>query len=256
MTPRNFILFLIVFTFFSSSAIAQIFNNLIVGKDVVFEEEDGIVAVEAEYFYKQSKSDIRQWYRTSKEEGAQVGRDEDGSHCTDAGNNAYLEILPDTRVTHGDKLIAGENFSNVAGQMGVLHYRVKINKPGRYYVWVRAFSSGTEDNGLHVGINGSWPETGQRLQWCDGKNAWRWESKQRTEKVHCGEPYLIFLDIEKAGVHEITFSMREDGFEFDRFMLTNEKDYVPQGIGPDVKLASGTLPEPYPLVTQDPISKQ
>lgn len=253
MKIRNLTVFLIVSTYLSGSVIAQKFNNPIVGSDVVFEEENGIVAVEAEYFYKQSKSDIRQWYRTSKEEEAKVGHDEDGSHCIDAGNNAYLEILPDTRVTHSDKLIAGENFSNVAGQMGILHYKVKINTPGRYYVWVRAYSCGAEDNGLHVGMNGNWPETGQRLQWCEGKNAWRWESRQRTEKVHCGEPYLIYLDIEKAGVHEITFSMREDGFEFDRFLLTNEREYIPQGIGPDVKLASGTLPESYPLVTLDPI---
>ena len=50
--------------------------------------------------------------------------------------------------------------------------------------------------------------------------------------------------------------MREDGFEFDRFLLTNNKEYIPQGIGSDVKLASGTLPVPYPLVTQDPVAKQ
>jgi len=256
MTPKKIILFLIILPYFSSQVNAQKFNDPIVECEVVFEEEDGIVAVEAEYFYKQSKSDIRQWYRTSKEEGAKVGRDEDGPHCKGAGNNAYLEILPDTRVTHGDKLTAGENFSNTAGEMGILHYKVKLNKPGRYYVWVRAYSCGAEDNGLHVGINGDWPETGQRLQWCEGKNAWRWESKQRTEKVHCGEPNLIYLDFEKAGVHEITFSMREDGFEFDRFLLSNEREYIPQEIGPDVKLASGTLPKPYPLVAQDPIAKQ
>jgi hypothetical protein len=251
MKIQHIIIVLLVYTISSYSLMAQKFNNPIVGDNVVFEEEDGIATVEAEYFYKQSKSDIRQWYRTSKEEIAYVGRDEDVIHCKDAGNNTYLEILPDTRVTHGDKLTAGENFSNAAGEMGILHYRVKINTPGRYYVWVRAFSSGTEDNGLHVGINGSWPETGQRLQWCEGKNEWRWESKQRTEKVHCGEPYLIFLDIEKAGVHEITFSMREDGFEFDRFLLTNEREYFPRGIGPEVKLASGNLPEPFPVIVKD-----
>ncbi len=50
--------------------------------------------------------------------------------------------------------------------------------------------------------------------------------------------------------------MREDGFEFDRFLLTNNEEYTPQGIGPEVKLASGTLPEPYPLVTEDPVAKQ
>lgn len=34
------------------------------------------------------------------------------------------EILPDTRITHGDKLTEEENFSNAAGAMAILHYRV------------------------------------------------------------------------------------------------------------------------------------
>jgi hypothetical protein len=251
MLLKKFSLISISLVFLISSLAAQKFTNPVIGNDVVFEERDGLLAVEAEYFYQQSKNEVRAWYRTSKNEIPKVGRDEDASHCKDAGNNAYLEILPDTRVTHGDKLIAGENFSNTPGQLAVLHYKVKINTPGRYYVWVRAFSVGSEDNGIHVGMNGDWPSTGARMQWCDGKKSWRWESKQRTEAVHCGEPFLIYLDIEKAGIHEITFSMREDGFEFDRFLLTNDKDYVPQGIGPDVFVASGTLPEPYPVVTEN-----
>jgi hypothetical protein len=167
---------------------AQPYDNPIASSDVVFQEENGMLAVEAEYFFKQTKTNVRQWYRVSRDEWPRVGRDEDGPHCKNAGNNAYLEILPDTRVTHDDKLMAGENFSNAPGQIAVLHYRVWINNPGKYYVWVRAYSSGTEDNGIHVGLNGDWPETGQRLQWCDGKNTWRWESKQRTQELHCGEP--------------------------------------------------------------------
>ena len=241
------VLFLIGFTVF-----AQNFTNPIVSEDVVFEEQNGLVAVEAEFFLKQTKNEVRQWYRTSKNEWPKIGRDEDGPHCKNAGNNAYIEILPDTRVTSGDKLIAGENFSNKGGEMAILHYNVKINTPGRYYVWARIYSEGAEDNGLHVGINGEWPSTGERLQWCDGKNSWRWDSKQRTQEVHCGEPYLIYLDIDKPGIHEITFSMREDGVEFDRFLLTNQKEYIPEGIGPDVKLATGKLPEPFPVVAENP----
>ena len=83
----------------------------IVSKDLVFEEIDGVVSVEAEYFYKQSLNDVRQWYRFSQGESPKVGRDPDKPHCKGASNNAYLEILPDTRVTHGDKLIVGENFA-------------------------------------------------------------------------------------------------------------------------------------------------
>ena len=49
----------------------------------------------------------------------------------------------------------------------------------------------------------------------------------------------------------MTFSMREDGFEFDRFLLTNLKDFLPEGVEPDVKLSSGKLPKPYPLVAEN-----
>ncbi|MFC2113029.1 DUF5060 domain-containing protein, partial [Bacteroidota bacterium] len=139
----------------------------------------------------------------------------------------------------------------------IVHYKVNFNTTGRYYVWVRAYSTGGEDNGLHVGVDGEWPETGQRLQWCDGKMSWRWESKQRTEEVHCGEPHLIYLDINKKGVHDITFSLREDGFEFDKFLMTTDIDYVPPANeGPQVKVKAGKLPEPFPVVEEDLAAKR
>ena len=135
--------------------------------------------------------------------------------------------------THDDELIPGENFFNTPGQAGVLSYRIKFSTTGRYYVWVRAYSTGTEDNGLHVGLNGSWPESGQRLQWCEGKNQWRWESKQRTPENHCGEPHKIYLDIPGPGIYTVQFSMREDGFEFDKWLMTMDRDFArPEDKGP------------------------
>jgi len=223
-------------------------NNNIVNEATVFEEKNGIVAVEAEYFYKQSKSEIRQWFRTSKNELSKVGRDDDGQHCYGASNNAYIEILPDERVAHADKLEPGKNFTDESGKMAIVHYKVKINKPGRYYVWARAFSTGGEDNGLHVGFDDQWPQHGNKMQWCDGRGHWTWASKQRTKEVHCGLAKEIYLDIEKAGVHDIQFSMREDGFEFDKFILTLDSNYVPIEGGPKTLLSKGTLPPPFAVV--------
>lgn len=220
----------------------------LVNDKLIFEEKEGIVAVEAEYFYKQSLTEIRQWYRTSRDETPDVPRDDDAPHCYGASNNAYLEILPDERVTHSDKLIHGENFSDDPGVLAVIHYRVKFNTPGRYYVWARAMSTGGEDNGLHVGLNGAWPEHGQRMQWCDGRGHWTWGSKQRTSEVHCGVPHEIYLEIKEAGVHDIRFSMREDGFEFDKFILTTDRDYVPIEEGPGMLVFQGSLPAPFPKV--------
>jgi hypothetical protein len=152
------------------------------------------------------------------------GPDGDKPHLGGASGN-YLEILPDTRRTHGDKLISGENFSNEPGRIAILDYSVEIPKAGRYYVWVRAYSTGSEDNGIHLGLDGEWPESGQRMQWCQGKNRWYWESKQRTQKQHCGVPHQIYLDIKKPGLQTISFSMREDGFEFGQFLLTRDRDF-------------------------------
>ncbi|WP_298338740.1 hypothetical protein [uncultured Algibacter sp.] len=228
---------------------AQSFNleKPTINKRAIFEEKNGIIAIEAEHFTKQSKNNLRQWYLTTKNKIANVGRDDDTQHCYEASNNAYIEILPDTRVTHSDKLIRGENFSDKPGEIAILNYKVKFNNSGRYYVWVRAKSTGTEDNGIHVGLNNTWPESGQRMQWCDGKGNWTWESKQRTKKEHCGIPNAIYLDIDKTGTHNIQFSMREDGFEFDKFILTNNINYVPVKKGPKPILVKGKLPKPFPV---------
>jgi hypothetical protein len=200
---------------------------------VIFEERNGLVAVEAEHFIQQTHTDKRQWYVTTRDVTPDVTPDGDENHAASASGGAYIEVLPDTRRTHADKLIGGENFSNEPGKLAVVSYRVHVNTPGRYYVWVRAFSTGSEDNGLHVGLDGAWPASGQRLQWCEGKQSWRWDSKQRTQKVHCGEPHKIYLDIATPGVRTISFSMREDGFEFDKWLMTTDRDMArPQGEGP------------------------
>lgn len=182
-------------------------------------EKNGTVAVEAEHFIKQEKDEIRKWYIINHET-ALLYKSVDTIQCTNASGNQFIAILPDTRVTRENKLIRGENFSNEPGKMAIISYKVQFSNPGKYYVWVRAFSTGAEDNGIHVGLNGDWPESGQRMQWCEGKNQWTWGSKQRTEEVHCGEEQLIFLEIPSPGEHVVSFSMREDGFRFDKFVLS------------------------------------
>ncbi|MEL6109007.1 MAG: DUF5060 domain-containing protein [Planctomycetota bacterium] len=221
----------------------------IAAPSLVFAERDGIVAVEAEHFFKQTLTKTRAFHLTHSESTPAIKPDGDPSHVGGASGGAYLEILPDTRRTHGDKLIRGTNFSPEPGKMAVLHYNVHFSTPGTYYVWVRAHSTGSEDNGLHVGIDGTWPSSGQRLQWCAGKQTWRWESKQRTEEEHCGEPYKIFLEVDKPGNHVIHFSMREDGFEFDKFILTTDREFErPGGVGPKTRLHAGELPKAFQFV--------
>lgn len=199
---------------------------------------DGAIVIEAEHFAAQRDDELRRWYVLENDgelpELAGAGEPttwtrSNLSASATASGRTFVKLLPDTRQTHDDKLIRDENFSPQPGKMAILDYPVYFDEPGRYFVWVRAYSTGTEDNGLHVGLDGQWPESGQRMQWCEGKRSWRWECAQRTAEKHCGEPMQIFLDIETAGRHLVHVSMREDGFTFDQLLLTRDRDYRPDG---------------------------
>ncbi|TWO33112.1 hypothetical protein E1J38_008035 [Seonamhaeicola sediminis] len=191
-----------------------------------FEEKDGLLVVEAENFHFNTDNESpRKFLLHTYGEDLPMGNK--NNHTETASGKAYLKALPDTRVTHDDKLIINENFFPIPGIGGMVSYKVKINNPGTYYVWVRAFSTGAEDNGLHVGVNGTWPKSGQRIQLCQGKHKWTWSSAQRVPENHCGDPQTITLTFDEAGEHIVSFSMREDGFELDKWILSKDKGYIP-----------------------------
>ncbi len=211
---------------------------------VNYEERNGFLVIEAEDYAHQAKSDVRRWFRIDKDNATHNYADADEAHYEGASGGAYLEILPDTRTNHSEKLIHNVNFIDKPGVMAILSYPVYINNPGRYYVWARAFSTGPEDNGFHIGLNGNWPASSQRLQFCKNKFQWTWSSAQRRPENHCGEPLTNWIDIDKPGVHTLMISMREDGIELDKLILAQDKSFKPTGLGPDITVTTpSALPE-------------
>lgn len=67
--------------------------------ELVFDEADGIVAVEAEHFYKQTLTEKRGWHITWQQNAPRLKPDADPAHVAGASGGSYLEILPDTRAT-------------------------------------------------------------------------------------------------------------------------------------------------------------
>jgi hypothetical protein len=201
----------------------------------VFEEVGGLVAVEAEHFAENDDNGTpRAWYVTSASMTPGITPDPDEPHVDGASGGAYVEGLPDTRVTHDDPLVSGESFFNTAGAGPTLTYRIHFNTPGTYYVWGRALTTGTEDNGAHVGIDDDWPSSGTRMQWCGSRGSWLWRNAQRDSGGSaCGVDGTITIDVETAGEHRVRISMREDGFELDKLVLTTDADYTPAGAGPE-----------------------
>lgn len=151
--------------------------------------------------------------------------DPDGNHSDQAGGSTYLELLPDVRVTHEDTFGPPVAYWGRGGEGPSADYLVNFPQAGRYYVHVRAYSTGTEDNGLHIGLNDNWPASGQRMQFCSAaKRSWWWSSAQRDAGGNgsCGAEKTIWLDVPSEGVHTVSISAREDGFEIDRLALIKD----------------------------------
>ncbi len=204
-------------------------------------ERNGRVIVEAEHYTSKRCNwvalwgveidmDERNWLEQSPNEFSQAQPDPDGFHAGPSGD-AYMECLPDLRVTEHDPLGPGTIYGDCVGGAS-LSYEIDFQTTGTYYVWVRVYSTGKEDNGMHVGIDGELPQTGVKIQWC-GPDVWRWSSAQRDSGGDpCGVDGTITIEVAEPGLHTVTFHQREDGCEFDRFMLTTNPDYVPLGAGP------------------------
>lgn len=210
-----------------------------------YEEQQGMVVIEAEDYASQHLDQDRRWVIFNKSQATHDYPDPDPTHLDGASGGSYIEILPDTRTNHDEALVDGKNFSNEPGQLAILSYPVLFNTPGRYYIWARAYSTGSEDNGVHFGLQGQWPESSARMQWCKGKHSWAWSSAQRREDNHCGEPKTIWLDIPSPGIHNIQVSMREDGVELDKFILTQDLKFQPEGVA-----SARTLTAQRPLLNK------
>jgi hypothetical protein len=209
-------------------------NCLASENDSIIATENKMAVIEAENYASQHNANTRRWIVFNHQsDNAHGMADSDKIHAEGASNKAYVELLPDTRTNHYEPLVHDVNFSATPGNMAVLTYPVYFDTPGQYFVWARAFSSGSEDNGLHIGLNNTWPLSSQRLQLCKGKNKWTWSSNQRQKDNHCGTPNTIWLDIPERGVHNVTISMREDGFELDKIIITQNKNFRPEGVGPN-----------------------
>jgi hypothetical protein len=173
--------------------------------------------------------------------------DPDANHSDGASGGAYIEMLPDMRVTHDDEFGPPTAIWHEPGDGPEVHYTMNFPEAGRYYVHIRAYSTGTEDNGIHVGINDTWPDSGKKMQFCTAGLEWQWSGRQRDSggAGACGADKTIWITVEEPGEQTFMITPREDGFEADRVMLikdlsNNTRICSPTG-SDDVTCVNGSL---------------
>lgn len=99
-------------------------------------------------------------------------------------------------------------------------YRVIVEQPGTYYLWVRGKG---EAGGASVipGFDGSpISDTAGFIGFFPGQFAWL-SGFQGTGK-------RAVIQVDSAGEHTVNFWMHEDGFRFDKFMITSDVNRIPE----------------------------
>lgn len=98
-----------------------------------------------------------------------------------------------------------------------LSYAINFPSAGIYYVWVKSFSFNVSDNSVRIGLDGRLP----RYNYLRGFN----EHLPWTNADYTGS--AVYLNITRAGVHNVSFWARTDEFIFDSFILTKNATYLP-----------------------------
>jgi len=107
-----------------------------------------------------------------------------------------------------------------------LDYMVNFAATGTYYVWVRGWGPDAASDSCHVGLDGLEIATSDRIT--GFTPGWTW-SNQTMDGV------VASFTVSVVGFHCVSIWMREDGFVFDKMVLTTNAGLAaPSGAGPAV----------------------
>lgn len=163
------------------------------------QDESGLVAIEAEHF-------------TQKVTGP---------------NNQHWSFDRDMKYSGGAAMYARSHNSKY-DQPGYhrksprLDYRVKFNRAGKHYVWIRGFANDGGSDSCHVGIDGRAETSGKHLT---GFRDGDW-SRRRMEGGSAT------IDVKSPGIHTVHIWIRESRLACDKLVIASEESFTPQDRGP------------------------
>ncbi len=136
-----------------------------------------------------------------------------GKHQWKARGDA-MYALPDVKTTYN---------SNFTLRSPRLDYRISVEQPGTYYVWVKGMAAGSSkgsSDSVHVGLNGKAVRSADRISGFGTRFGWK-------KGTMDGPRAKLKLS---AGTHTLNVWMREDGFAFDKLVLTRDASAKPAAV--------------------------
>jgi hypothetical protein len=171
------------------------------GGSGVFQQDDGangIVSIEVEDFYANVPK-IHKWVPVFP--------------AGYSGSSA-LQAQPNTGIKFDTGYVTGSPR---------LDFDVNFVKTGTDYIWILGQGATSEDNSVHVGLDGVAISSSDRIT--GFSTTWTWSKSTIDGPV-------ATINIPSAGVHTVNVWMHEDGFVMDKLVLAASGSYTPTGTGP------------------------
>ncbi len=149
--------------------------------------------------------------------------DSDGHHANSASAGAYLELLPDERIYANDVSATGDAWQ-LPGAGPRADYLIDFPRAGEWEVHLRAYSTGPEDDRIHVGVDGNFGAT-LIIDLCNQRDEWVWST--------CEQDDAPAIDVPSTGLHTVSLAGLDDGFELDRIVLAYRDDAGSASTGGD-----------------------
>jgi hypothetical protein len=173
------------------------------------QDANGLTVIEAEHFFSSSTAtDGHLWVPVNTR--------------PNATGSSYMSVLPDNGANRGN---AG--FETNGPQ---LNFRISFASAGVNYLWVRGgdlLNNGAGDS-VHAGFNDLVEASGTQL--ASNPNfqtaTWNWSGTNNAGAK-------VTFTVPAPGTYNVNFWMREDGFLFDKLLLTTDEAFVPTGDGPN-----------------------
>ena len=144
-----------------------------------------------------------------------------------------MEAQPNVGVNEGSTSTAGPELS----------YVVNFTSAGTYYVWMRGIADSppgpSVNDSVLVGLDGAITTAIGNSGWTTNAGFY-WDG---AANVLAGSDAIV---ITNTGPHVINVWMREDGFDFDKLVLTTNANYTPTDVGPAKSPATNEISISWP----------
>lgn len=186
------------------------------GQALVFQEENGLIVIEAEHFRTSTVDVIDSSYRwvlgSSGDVMTEPGIDLGISGNQFSGDYVHGNVRPRTdRAAPNDDSLAE------------LSYRVNVTNGGTFYLWLNEIDTAAgSSNTTYTNIDDrSRPDA---LRIGSGDAFWRWDNGK-------GDA-VVSYDI-TPGIHDLFIWLGETGIAIDKIILTTDANFNPSGLGPN-----------------------